>query len=58
MTMRDYILHRDRSQEHPDLYTTAEEIERRALAAGNNPQAGRKSALITEDRCKHGGCFT
>jgi len=56
--MRDYILHRDRSQEHPDLYTTAEEIERRALAAGNNPQAGRKSALITEDRCKHGGCFT
>jgi hypothetical protein len=48
--------------EHPDLYATAEEIERRALAAGNNPQAGRKSGLltvdVTHDRCKHGGCFT
>jgi hypothetical protein len=43
---------------HPDLYATAEAIERGALAAGNNPQAGRRSNLITEDRCKHGGCFT
>lgn len=43
---------------HPALYAVAEEIERGALAAGNNPQAGRLGNLITDDRCKHGGCFT
>lgn len=52
--------------EHPDLYATGEEIARRALAAGNNPQEGRLKALdaldlrdrVVEDACVHGGCFT
>lgn len=46
---------------HPDLWAISVEIDTRARAAGNLPQAGRNHGPLAEtldDRCHHGGCFT
>lgn len=48
---------------HPDLHAISVEIQSRAVAAGNLPQAGRLAGMgiaarVTEDVCVHSGCFT
>lgn len=58
---------RDMRRDHPDQFAIAMEIDRRARANGQRPQAGRDKgpmeelddlASPVEDRCHHGGCFT
>lgn len=65
---------RELRADHPDLFEIAVEIDRRARAAGEKPQAGRDMGSLDawsdqdlaqqsiapaqEDRCHHGGCFT